>query len=70
MNLLDMEVWRHLGRHCPNSELEDSGDTYLMLEIRLLEEGVSGIFGAAVAVGASFCNLTLTPRCREPRQGY
>ena len=33
----------------PNSELADSGDTGSLLEICLLEEGRSGICGAAVA---------------------
>ena len=49
------------GRHgltinnSPNSELSDSGDTGPLLEICLLGEGGSGIYGSAVAVGAMFC---------------
>ena len=38
----------------PDREFADSGDTCPLLEISLLEEGVSGIFGAAVAGGARF----------------
>ena len=35
----------------PNSDLADSGDTGVLLEIRLLKEGRRGICGSAVAVG-------------------
>ena len=38
----------------PTSELADSSDTDLLLEIILLEEGGSGICGAAVAGGERF----------------
>ena len=46
-------------KNSPNSELSDSGDTGPLLEIRLLEEGVSGICGAAVAGGERFCMLSM-----------
>ena len=39
----------------PNSKLDESGDTGLLLEIRLLEEGGSGICGAELASGERFC---------------
>ena len=39
----------------PNSEISDSGDTGLLLEIRFLEEGGRGICGSAVAIRAIFC---------------
>ena len=39
----------------PNSDLSDSGETGLLLEIRILEEGERRICGAAVAGGAMFC---------------
>ena len=39
----------------PNSELSDGGDTGPLLEICLLGEGGSGIYGSAVAVGVMFC---------------
>ena len=35
-----------------NSELSDSGDTFLMLGFFLLEEGISVICGAAVSGGS------------------
>ena len=39
----------------PNIKLADSGDTGLLIEIRLLDEGGNGIYGSAVAGGARFC---------------
>ena len=39
----------------PTSDLSDSEYTGLLIDICLLEEGGSGICGAAVAEGARFC---------------
>ena len=40
--------------NCPNAKRPDRGDTGPLLEVRLMEEGGSGICGSAVAVAERF----------------
>ena len=47
----------------PNSELEGSGYTGPLLEVCLLEEGGSGICGAAVDVGRTCSTWKLSQDC-------